>query len=61
MNKNENKLVVKFNTCTILVNGIEHVVKTTTTTWKDIFNLHQKSDFFVHVNDIDDEDNKEEK
>ena len=44
----------------ILVNDIEHVVISATTTWKNIYNLHQKSDFVVHVNDIDDEDDKDE-
>ena len=36
--KNEEKLTLKFNTCMILVNGIEHVVTTTSTTWNNIHN-----------------------
>lgn len=39
MKKNEEKHTLKFNTCMILVNDIEHVVKTTTTTWKNVYKL----------------------
>lgn len=33
---NEEKLKLKFNTCLILVNDIEHVVKNATNTWMNI-------------------------
>ena len=56
---------MKFNTCLILINDIEHVVKNATNTWKNIYNLHKKSDFVVNVSDKDydgggDDDNKKE-
>lgn len=60
--KNEVKLTLKFNSCLILVNDIEHVVRNATNTWKIIYNLHKKSDFFVNVSDKEDdgENEKEE-
>ena len=60
LKKNEEKFTLKFNTCMILLEDIEYVVKTTTTTWKSIYQLHQPSDFVVHVDDKDDEDEEEE-
>ena len=44
----------------ILVNDIEHVVKIATTTWKNIYKLHQQSDFVIHVSDKEDDDNDDE-
>ena len=44
----------------ILVNDIEHVVKIATTIWKNIYKLHQPSDFVVHVSVIDVAYDKEE-
>ena len=47
LKKNEEKLTLKFNTCMILINDIEHVVKNATNTWKSIYNLHKKSYFLL--------------
>ena len=47
------------NTCMILLKDIEYVVKEDTNTWKKMYKLHQPSDFFVHVNDKDDQDEEE--
>lgn len=60
MKKNEEKLSLKFNTCLVLIKDIESVVKTTTTTWKNIYNLHQLGDHVVHIDDKDDEDDKDD-
>ena len=38
---------------------IEHVVKNTTNTWKNIYLLHKKSDFPIYVSDNDEEDDGE--
>lgn len=40
----------------ILLKDIKYVVKVATTTWKNIYQLHQPNDFDVHVDDNDDED-----
>ena len=58
--KNEEKITLKFNTCMILMKDIEYVVKAATTTWKKIYNLHQPSDFFVHINYKDDDDEEKD-
>ena len=55
MKKNEENLTLKFNTNLILINGIEHVVKNATNTWKNIYNLHKKSNFVVNVSDKEDD------
>lgn len=60
LNSNEEKFTLKFNTCLVLMKDIEFVVKYITTTWKNIYNLHQPSDFIFHVSDKDDEDDKED-
>ena len=57
--KNEEKLTLKFNTCLVLMKDIEHVVKNTTNTWKNVYLLHKLSDFIVSISDKDDEDNQE--
>ena len=59
MKKNEEKITPKFNTCLVLMKDIEYVVKFSIATWKNIYNLHQQSDFIVHVNDKEDEGDKE--
>lgn len=43
----------------IFLKDIEYVVKVATTTWKNIYKLHQPSDFFVHFDNKDDEDKEE--
>ena len=56
MKKNEKKLTLKFNTFLVMIKDIKSVVKTTTTTWKNIYKLHKLDDFFVHVSDQEDEE-----
>ena len=58
---NEKKLTLKFRTCLILLKDIESMLKSNTTTWKNIYGLHKPSEFFVHVDDKDvEEDDVEE-
>lgn len=59
--QNEEKLTLKFNTCLILMNDIEHVVRNATNTWKNNFNLQKQSDFVVHVSNKDEDDGEHEK
>ena len=60
MKKNEEKFTIKFNTCLLLIKDIESVIKSATTSWKNIYNLHQPSDFLVHVSDKYNEGDKED-
>ena len=53
LKKNEVNLTVRFNTCLILINGIEHMVMNATNTWKRIFNLQKQRDFVVHASEKD--------
>jgi Na+-transporting methylmalonyl-CoA/oxaloacetate decarboxylase gamma subunit len=59
LKKNEEKLILKFNTCLILLKEIEHVVKNATNTWKNVYLIHKLSDFLVSISDKDDEDDQE--
>ena len=59
LKKNEEKLTLKFNTCMVLMNDIEHVVKNAKNTWKNVYLLHKLSDFPIKISDKDDEDDQE--
>lgn len=61
LNKNEEKLALRFNTCIILLNGIEHVIKNSTNTWKNIYLIHKPSDFVVNISNKDKGDDEQEK
>ena len=56
LKKNEEKLTLRFNTCLVLMKDIEHVVRNTTNTWKNVYVFRKLSDFLVNVNDEDDDD-----
>ena len=58
--KNEEKLTLRFNTCLILLNDIEHIVKNATNTWKIIYVLHKVSDFVVSISDKDDDEKEKD-
>lgn len=60
LKKNEEKFTLKFNTYLVLMKDIESMVKSTTTTWKKIYNLQQSSDFIIHVSEKDDKEDDEE-
>ena len=53
---NENKMILKFNTCLVLMKNIENVVKNYIDVWKDVFHLPKPSEDPVEVKD-DEEDN----
>ena len=60
---NENKMILKFNTCLVLMKNVEHVVKNATDVWKDVFHLHKPTEDPMEIKDDDsdkDEDNEEE-
>ena len=59
LNKNEEKITLRFNTCLILMKDIELIVKNATNKWKNIYLLHKQSDFPIHVSDKDEEDDGE--
>ena len=61
LNKNEEKLTLRFNTCLILMKDIEHVVKNATNTWKNLYVLQKKSDFTINVSDKDEDNGEHEK
>ena len=56
---NEENLILRFNTCLILINRIEDVVNSTTRTWKNIYCLHKPSDFLVQVEEEEEEEEEE--
>ena len=60
LKKNEDKMTLKFNTYLILMKVIEHVVKDSTNTWKNVYHLHKPSYFLVDVKDDDDDDEEED-
>ena len=60
LKKNEKNFTLKMNTCMILIKDIKCVVNVATTTWKNIYKLHQPNDFFVHIDDKDDDEDEEE-
>ena len=59
LKKNEEKITLRFNTCLILLNDIEHVVRNATNTWKNIYLLHKPSDFVVSVSEKDGDDDEQ--
>ena len=61
LKKNEENLTLRFNTWLILMNDTEHVVKNATNTWKNIYVLYKRSDFFVNVSDKDDDEHEKDK
>ena len=59
LKKHKKNFPLKMTTFMILLNNIKYVVKVATSTWKNIYKLHQPSDFIVHVNDKDDDGDEE--
>ena len=39
LKENENRMILKFNTCLVQMNNIESMVKNVTDVWKDVFHL----------------------
>ena len=61
LKKNEEKLTLRFNTCLVLLNDIEHNVRNATNTWKNVYLLHKLSNFVVSVSDKEEDDDEQEK
>ena len=61
LKKNEEKLILRFNTCLILMNIIEDVVNYTTKKWKSIYCLHKLSDFPMQVEEEGEEEEEEKR
>lgn len=61
LKKNEDKMILRFNTCLVLVKSIEHIVKSATETWKNVYHLHSPNDFPIIVNDDEEEEEEENK
>ena len=59
LKKNEEKLILRFNTCLILINNIEDVVSSENETWKNIYRLHKLSDFPVQIEEEEEEEEEE--
>ena len=60
---NENRMILTFNTCLVLMKNIEHILKNYIDVWKDVFHLHKPSEDLVEIKDDDsdkDEDNEED-
>ena len=57
MKEHEGRMILKFNTCLILMKSIELVVKHATDIWRDVFHLSKPTDDPV---EIEDDDNDEE-
>ena len=51
-------MILKFNTCLILMKNVEWVVKSANDVWKDVYHLHKPSEDLVEIKD--DESDKEE-
>lgn len=54
------KITLRFNTCLILLNDIEHVVKNATKKLKNIYVLHKESEFVVSVSEQDDDEKEKD-
>ena len=61
LKKNEENLTLRFNTCLVLLNDIEHIVRNATNNWKKIYLLHKLSDFVVSFSDKEDDDDEPNK
>ena len=56
LNKNENKMTVKFNSCLILMKDIEYVVRNATNNWRNFYHLHKPSEYPIEIKDDEDDD-----
>ena len=58
LKEHENRMILKFNTCLILMKNVESIVKNATDVWRDVYHLHKPSKDLVEIKD--DESDKEE-
>ena len=61
LKKNEENLTFRFNTCLVLLNDIEDVVRNAKNTWNNVYLLHKPSDFVVSVSDKEEDDDEQKK
>ena len=59
LKEHENRMILKFNTCLILMKNVELVVKNATNVWKDVYHLHRPDKDPVEIKD-DDNDKEED-
>ena len=52
-------MILKFNTCLILMKNVESVVKNATNVWKYVYHLHKPTEDPVEIKD-DDSDKEED-
>ena len=60
LKENEDKMTLRFKKCLILIKNLELVVKGATTTWKNIYNLHELSTETIIIKDIEDDSDEQE-
>ena len=60
LKENEEKMTLRFNTCLILIKNVELFVKGATTTWKNLYNLHEPSTETIIIKDIEDDSDEQE-
>ena len=60
LKENEGKMTLRFNTCLILIKNIESIVKSSTTTWKNIYQLNEPSVETIIIKDIEDDSDEGE-
>ena len=53
-------MILKFNTCLILIKNIELVVKHATDIWRDVFHLNKPTDETIEIKDDDSDQEDEE-
>ena len=58
MNKHEDRMILKLNTCFILMNNIESVIRQASDVWKDVYHLRQPSAQVVEIKDDDSSDDE---
>ena len=60
MKEHEGRMILKFNTCLILMKNIESVVKNATDVWIDVFHLNKPTDETIEIKDDDSDQEDEE-
>ena len=56
----EDRIIMKLNTCFILMKNIESVIRQASDVWKNVYHLNQPSTEVVEINDDDSSDNDED-
>ena len=58
--EHEDRMILKLNTCFILMKNIELVVKNASDVWRDIYHLNKPSEETVEIKDGDSSDNEDD-